>query len=259
MAELWSELVETARKTISSGYYECTKRVEKEHLSLKEALSHKQPVSIIAEIKFASPSAGLIRNHDDPVDIARAMVKGGAIGLSVLTEPVYFKGSIDSLSSIAEEIRVPILMKDIIVNEKQIDMAVRDGADAVLLIVALFDRGYVDRSLKEMIAYSHSKGLDVLLETHTVQEFREGLETDADVLGINNRDLGTMKVDVGTTIGILSKVGTQGRVVVSESGISSAEDVRRLHKCGVGAFLVGSSIMRSADVEGKVRELATAV
>jgi indole-3-glycerol phosphate synthase len=138
-------------------------------------------------------------------------------------------------------------------------VASRLGANVALLIVALFDRGYCEHSLSDMIASAHSKGLEVLLESHTEEEFRSAVRTHADLVGINNRDLATLKVDLGVTKRILEQNSADGKVVVSESGISTAADVRFLRLYGAQAFLVGSAVMLASDVEGKIKELGLAL
>jgi indole-3-glycerol phosphate synthase len=150
-------------------------------------------------------------------------------------------------------------MKDIIISPVQLEAAATVGADAVLLIKALFDRGYCKPGVDEMVVEAHSRGLEVLLEAHSEDEFHRALGSDADMVGINNRDLGTLKVDLNVTKKILEKNPGEGKIVVSESGITKADNVRFLRACGADAFLVGSAIMRADDVEAKVREFVHAL
>ena len=135
------------------------------------------------------------------------MEKGGAVGISVLTEPKHFNGSLSTLMQAREAVKLPILMKDIIIVPEQIEVAAQIGANAVLLIQALFDKGYCEMNVDKTIAYAHSKGLEVLLETHNEDEFKTALETNADLIGINNRNLATLKIDLNTTKQILEKHG----------------------------------------------------
>jgi indole-3-glycerol phosphate synthase len=188
--------------------------------------------------------------------IAEAMARGGAVGISVLTEPKHFHGSLGNLCKVRGTVKLPVLMKDIVVSLLQLSAASRTGANAVLLIQALFDRGYCKQSADEMVADAHARNLEVLLETHNEDEFRRALSSDADLVGINNRDLGTLKVDLNVTQRILQKNPPEGKLVVSESGIHTPADVRFLRGCGAHAFLVGSAVMLSSNVEEKVRELA---
>ncbi|MEM2455165.1 MAG: indole-3-glycerol-phosphate synthase, partial [Candidatus Bathyarchaeia archaeon] len=216
---------------------------------------------IISEIKFVSPSFGLLRSPGNVASIAKCMIEAGAIGLSILTEPTYFSGSLENLLNARVVVEAPILMKDIVVSIEQIEVAWRAGADAVLLIVALFERGYCETGLDEMIKRLHDYGLEVLLETHTAEEFKVALSTDADIIGINNRDLKTLKVDLNVTKRILERFDrseTNGRPIVSESGIRSPEDIRFLRKCGADAFLVGSSIITAEDISKFISRLVNA-
>ena len=149
-------------------------------------------------------------------------------------------------------------MKDIILSPIQIFAASKLGANAILLIQAIFDRGYSEKSLNEMIEGAHQLGLEVLLETHTEEEFRLAIETNADLIGINNRNLGTLKIDLNTTKEILKNNNSYGKVIVSESGIKNPKDLRFLRECGAKAFLIGSSIMLTENIEEKVREFVEA-
>ena len=251
-------LARDARATVDEGYYVHTAPIEPVSASLKNAITQSKTVPVITEIKGASPSAGTIKKGFAPEKIAEAMAKGGAVGISVLTEPKHFDGALSYLARVREAVSLPILMKDIVISSVQLEAASRIGANAVLLIEALFDREYCDSSVDEMIAEAHSRNLEVLLETHSDDEFRRALSSDADMVGINNRDLGTLKVDLSVTKKILEENSAVGKIVVSESGIATADDVRFLHACGAKAFLVGSAIMLANDVEAKVRELVHA-
>ncbi|MEM3055205.1 MAG: indole-3-glycerol-phosphate synthase, partial [Candidatus Bathyarchaeia archaeon] len=214
---------------------------------------------IIAEIKPSSPSHGNLRIIKSVRDIAVAMERGGASGISVLTEPKHFSGSIGLLKEVKHSVNLPVLMKDIIIDPVQIEAASKIGADAILLIFSVFERGYVNYSVHEMIKIAHLKRLEVLLETRGAAEFLSALETEADLVGINNRNLKTLEVDLNVTQQVMSVVGECGKIVVSESGIQNPEDIRFLHACGVKAFLVGSAVMLADNVEGKVRELVHAL
>ncbi|MEM1515580.1 MAG: indole-3-glycerol-phosphate synthase, partial [Candidatus Bathyarchaeia archaeon] len=202
MGDFLDKLAAAAWKNLQEGYY---RRIEAprpgRRRSLKNAIvtlgGSKAP--IISEIKFASPSMGPLRAPRDVEFIAKSMIEAGAVGLSMLTEPIYFSGSIENLSRVSMVVEAPILMKDIIVGMRQIETAWEAGANVVLLIVALFERGYCEASLDDMIEYSHSCGLEVLLETHTPEEFKLALSTEADMIGINNRDLRTLMVDLNVT------------------------------------------------------------
>ncbi|PVX25383.1 MAG: indole-3-glycerol phosphate synthase, partial [Candidatus Bathyarchaeum sp.] len=224
----------------------------------KKAIIENKQNAVITEVKAASPSRGTITKSFDPKEVAASMKRGGATGISVLTEPKHFNGSLSYLAQVRETVELPVLMKDIIIDTVQLEAASIIGANVVLLIEALFERGYSKHSLEEMIAEAHERDLEVLLETHNEDEFRSAIETDSDLVGINNRDLRTLKVDIGVTERILEKVDSQGKVVVSESGMMAPEDIRFLQGCGAQAFLIGSAIMMAGNIEKKVKEFVTA-
>ncbi len=240
------------------GYYDTDKVFRRTHQSLVRAIRHSHRTPIITEIKYASPSSGKIRNFQSPPRIAKAMLNGGACALSILTDPESFRGGLNVLSEVAEAVSVPILMKDIVVSPRQIRAGARLGADAVVLISELFSRGLAETELDETIEEARKLGLEALLEANGALEFEKMRNHKPDLYGINNRNLLTFQVDLDTTERILSKTKPLDRSVVSESGIESAADIRRLKMAGAQAFLVGSSIMKTADIVSKVRELANA-
>lgn len=212
-------------------------------------------VALIAEVKKASPSAGVIRPDFDPVQIARAYERAGASCLSVLTDERFFQGSLDFLRAIREAVQLPLLRKDFIVDERQIREAIEWGADAILLIVAILD----DAGLRRLHDLARAAGLAVLVEVHDEAELDRALATDAELIGVNNRNLKTFQVDLGATERLATRVrghpSGQPRLLVAESGIHGPTDVARMRACGAAAVLVGESLMRHADVEGKAREL----
>ena len=193
----------------------------------------------------------------DPVEIALNMVNGGASALSVLTQPYMFDGSPEFFMKVRKMVKVPMLMKDITVDTIQIDAAKKIGADYFLLIQSIFDKGLVN-DIDGMIDYGHDLGLKVLIEAHTKQEFENSSNTNADIIGINNRNLDTMKIDLSTTEKILHNT-EKTKLIVSESGISTSDDIRFLHKCGADAYLVGSSIMKTDDIQQTVQNLVNAI
>jgi indole-3-glycerol phosphate synthase len=259
MADFLDTLAQSAKVTVDSGYYE-TKNVKSAfNISLKKAILETKNAPVITEIKAASPSAGTIRKNVDARSIAENMEKGGAVGLSVLTEPKHFQGSLLSLVEARKAVKLPILMKDIIISPVQLEAASKAGANVALLIEALFDRGYCECSVHEMIARAHAQGLEVLLEAHTAEEFRSAVRTHADLVGINNRNLATLKVDLNVTKEILEKNEAEGKVVVSESGINTPADLRFLRGYGAQAFLIGSAVMLADDIEKKVEEFVQAL
>jgi indole-3-glycerol phosphate synthase len=258
MPDFLDKLAQDAKTTIATGYYESPKKATIVHASLKQAIAECTKAPVISEVKSASPSAGTIRENMEPKKLAQAMAVGGAVGISVLTEPKHFNGSLGNLSKVRQAVNLPILMKDIIINPLQLATASRMGANAVLLIQALFDRGYCQQPLAQMIGDAHARNLEVLLETHNLDEFRRAVSSDANLVGINNRNLGTLKVDLNVTKRILKKNVANGKLVVSESGICAPADLRFLRECGAHAFLIGSAVMLADDVESKVREFVNA-
>ena len=254
MSDFLDTLAMDATKTIDSGYYRTLVSTKQPKISLKKAILECKANPVITEIKAASPSLGTIRNKVNAKEIAQAMEKGGAVGISVLTEPKYFNGSLQALMEARAAVKLPLLMKDIIIVADQIEVAAQIGANAVLLIEALFEKGYCEMSVDKMIAFAHAKGLEVLLETHTEKEFQSAIETNADLIGINNRNLATLKIDLNTTKEILANHKTHGKTVISESGIKTKADLQFLRDCGAKAFLIGSSIMLTKNIEEKVKE-----
>jgi len=259
MADFLDILAQNAKESVNEGYYEIRTQVATPFVSLKNAVLKSERIPIIAEIKFASPSMGILRKNINVKDIAVAMENGGAVGISVLTEPKHFEGSLVSFIKVRKSVRLPLLMKDIIISPVQLEAASKIGANAVLLIKTLFERGYCERDINDMIIHAHSLNLEVLLETHTEDEFQSALNTDADLIGINNRDLKTLKVDLEITKKILKRTCPHEKVVVCESGIKTPADLRFLHEYGAHAFLIGSAIMTATDVEKKVKEFVMAL
>lgn len=208
------------------------------------------PTAVIAELKKASPSKGIIRPDFDPVAIARSYEAGGAAALSVLTDLSYFQGSLDYLKAIREAVRLPLLRKDFIIGGAQILEARAAGADAVLLIVAAFAGPSADgrtvAQLAELLKLTRELGMDGLVEVHDEAEMQVAAEIGADLIGINNRDLRTFVTDLAVTERVAS-LCPPGALLVSESGIFTASDVRRVHEAGARAILVGESLMRQPE------------
>jgi len=205
---------------------------------------------IIAEVKRASPSKGLIREDFDPVAIARAYAQHGASAISVLTEERFFQGSLAHLEQIRAVVNVPLLRKDFIVDPYQPTEAKSHGADAVLLIAALLD----PRLIGDLCAQANALGLDTLGEVHTEAELHQVLEAGVQVVGINNRDLHTFEVRLATTEKLAPLI-TQGMPAVCESGIDSAAQIAQVEAWGIHVFLVGESLMRVPEPGAKLREL----
>lgn len=227
-------------------------------------------VALIAEIKKASPSKGVIRADLDPAQYARIYEANGAAALSVLTDERFFQGNPEFLKRAREAVDLPVLRKDFIIDEYQVYEARAMGADAILLIAAALDDGRLNRFL----VLARELGMEPLVEVHTEDEMRRALATPAGLIGINNRDLSTFQTDLSTTEklaslarrrgvplghppgGLKEEPGTRGRLLVSESGINTRAGVERLAACGIDAILVGEALVRGDDVAAKVRELS---
>ena len=214
-----------------------------------EALS-RPGISLIAEHKRRSPSAGTIREGSSVEDVVRAYERGGAAALSVLTEPFHFAGSLDDLRAARAATSLPVLRKDFIVDPYQLYEAAAAGADAILLIVAALEEDDLATLLQEAGALD----LDALVEVHDEKELETALEVEADVLGINNRDLTDFSVDIERTYDLLSDVPA-GKTVVSESGFRTRDQLDELERVGVDAVLIGETLMRAPDIEAATRTL----
>lgn len=208
-------------------------------------------VALIAECKERSPSGGWLQRPYDPVSLARRYEANGAAALSVLTEPEFFGGSLDHLQAVRAAVALPVLCKDFIVDPVQVMAARAAGADAVLLIVAVLE----DANLRELLALTRSLGMQALVEVHDESEVERALHADASIIGINNRDLTTMRTAKDTTARLRPLI-PPGRVVVSESGIESRADIDELERMGADAALVGEALLKAPDLEAKVRELS---
>ncbi len=249
------ELAESARRTVAEGYY----KVDDAKLprrSLLNAVKGSKRTPVIAEVKFRSPAEGSLRSHGQVRMIAEAYQRGGVVGISVLTEPKHFEGRLEYVTEVKKTVAVPVLMKDIIIDTFQIDAAERVGADSILLMSSIFAAGYPTSSLDRMIEHAHNRRLEVLLEAHTDEEFKLSLETKADLVGINNRDLETLEVSLDTSRTLLRKeYDRHSKPVICESGISKRSQILELRSLGADGFLVGSAIMKSKEPEHAVRSL----
>jgi indole-3-glycerol phosphate synthase len=213
-------------------------------------------IALIAEVKKASPSAGVICEDFDPVHIAREYEAAGASCLSVLTDEKFFQGSLDYLRQIRAAVELPLLRKDFIIDERQILEAVEWGADAILLIVAILN----DEQLGKFHSLAVEAGLAALVEVHDEAELERALKISPPLIGVNNRNLKSFKVDLATTEKLATRlfpspVTPYASLLVAESGIHTRADVERLQKCGANAILVGESLMKGGNIKSKIREL----
>lgn len=213
----------------------------------------RPPPALIAEVKKASPSAGVICKDFDPVRIAKDYEAAGASCLSVLTDQKFFQGSLEYLKQIRAAVGIPLLRKDFIIDERQIAQSLEGGADAILLIASILD----DKALSHLYRMAQTAGLAVLLEVHDENEMNRAIQIGADLIGVNNRDLKTFKVDLATTERLANRLRESGHnaLLVAESGIHTRADVERLRSCGADAILVGESLMRHGNIAEKVQEL----
>ena len=213
-------------------------------------LKRENRIKFIAEVKKASPSAGIIREDFNYINIAREYEAGGASAISVLTDKEFFKGDIKYLSEIKETVSLPALRKDFIIDPYQIYEARAAGADLVLLIARILAKEEIDAFL----ALSHELGMECLVEVHDNDELEKVLETEAAIIGINNRNLDTFKTNLDTTLQLRHRI-PEGKIVVSESGIKTRADVLALEEAGIDAILIGETLMRSRDISQKIKEL----
>lgn len=248
------QIVYDVRRTIRSGYYRVSlQTIPRARPSFSAAIALQRGYAVIAELKPVSPLAGTLLRDRSPTDVLSQYVRSGAVGISVLTEPVHFGGSLALLAQ-ASQTGLPTLMKDFIIASEQIVAGAVSGASAVLLIVTLFQRRWTSVTLPEAIALAHEHGVEVLAEVASVEEFLIAQQTDADMIGINNRDLVTLHTDVKRTGEILRRV-QKDRLVWSLSGIETAHDIRRLRAAGADAFLIGTALMHAEDPAHKLQEL----
>jgi len=251
--------VENAKKTLS------LEQVQKQAVTLAETDNDKKNrlpfesvisapgLSFICEVKKASPSKGVIAEDFPYLEIAKEYEEGGASAISVLTEPEFFLGSNDYLREISAAVRIPTLRKDFIIDQYQIYEAKLLGAKAILLICALLEQ----QTLKDFILTAKELSLDCLVEIHSEDEAQEALSAEAHIIGINNRDLTTFNVDTGLAER-LKKQLPSGILTVAESGIKTADDIRKLKDTGVDAVLIGESLMRAKDRKAFLKELVSA-
>ncbi len=207
-------------------------------------------INIIAEIKKASPSKGIIREDFNPVEIAKIYQDNGAVAISVLTDKKFFQGDIQYLNQIRKNVLLPLLRKDFIIDEYQLYEAKAFGADAVLLIAAVLDKN----QLTEYMELSREIGLENLVEVHSFKDLEKTMYCEAEIIGINNRDLKTFEISLKTSFELTREI-PKNKVIVSESGINTNEDIVSLQKSGVNAFLIGEALMKEKDIAKKLKKL----
>jgi len=255
-------LVNNSFKALDNGYYDLEKNANFENhknIDLRKKLVECKHVPLITEIKFASPSKGIILDQENIKieNIVEEVEKENSCGISILTQPYLFHGSLEFILRARKKTSLPILMKDIIVSDVQIKAAKSTGADCILLIKTIFDQNMTEGSLEKFCEYAKKMGLQVIIETHLVNEFEETVKSNkknhqiCDIIGINNRNLDNLTIDLNITKEILSLCNKNNNLVLSESGINSKENINYLKKSGADAFLVGTSLMENINLLGK--------
>ena len=246
-------LVSNAEELVAEGYYRAVESDRRSPSFLESLGTDDQSADVIVEIKFASPTMRSGKSAAAFDNLLAALVAVEPLGLSVLAEPRIFGGHLDFVRRAART-ALPVLMKDIIVDSRQIDAAAASGASAVLVIQTLATRGFLRMPVQTLIDRAHDRDMDVVLEVHTLDEWDAATATDADVLGINNRDLSTMDVDLGTTRRLLSS-RPKDRPAIAMSGIDRRDQIDEMLHAGADAVLVGTSVMASPNPARKLGEL----
>lgn len=241
--------VAEVKKQVSVSHLDRAIALRTKYFDFQKALKADK-TNIIAEVKKASPSKGIIREDFSPVEIAKAYEQGGAAAISVLTDKEFFKGDIEYLSDVRDAVSLPLLRKDFIIDDIQILEAAAYGADAVLLIAAVLD----EMKINDFMAMAKSLKMAALVEVHNQDELDKVLKTDAEIIGINNRNLQTFDVDIKVSVDLAAQIPSE-KIKVSESGIFTKNDIDFLKEKGLNAFLIGESLMRSDDISAKLSEL----
>jgi indole-3-glycerol phosphate synthase len=218
--------------------------------SFKKNISRKGHINLIAEIKRSSPSQGVIRNDMDPVRISLAYNAAGASAISVLTDERFFDGKLEYIKMVKDRVTIPVLRKDFIIDEYQVYQSAAAGADAILLIANILTQ----EELSRYYSLARDLGMDVLMEVHNAEEVEKALSTPATIIGINNRDLTDFNVDISVTQQLIRLI-PENKIIVSESGIETYEQVMFLKSLGVNAVLIGETFMRAENIGEKVRDL----
>jgi indole-3-glycerol phosphate synthase len=245
------EEVEQRKKAVPMTYLQERIARQKPVFALGPALKGDH-IRLIAEVKQASPSRGVLNAQLNHTELAQTYAESGAAAISVLTEKNYFMGTIEHLAAIKEVVGVPLLRKDFIFDHYQIYESRAYGADALLLIAAILNQG----QLKDLLSLSRSLGLGCLVEVHNESEIERAMFSEAEIIGINNRDLNTFAVDINTTRRLRPLV-PKGKIVVSESGIKGRRDMEKLRKWGVDAALIGEALVTAGDVRAKMKEFSS--
>ena len=222
--------------------------------SLREALERSKSLALIAELKRKSPSQGMLRERFDPVSLGQSLEAAGATALSVLTDEYYFEGNIEFMRDVKQFTEIPVLRKDFIIDPYQVYESVFYGADAVLLIVRLLPEELLINCLQAAEALS----VDALVEVHSEADLKAALACGSTMIGINHRDLNTMKINTSLSEALVPKIPS-GKLIIAESGIQNAEDVQRMKRLGVHGLLIGEALMTAADPAMKAKQLFSGI
>ncbi|MCQ9206398.1 MAG: indole-3-glycerol phosphate synthase TrpC [Omnitrophica bacterium] len=252
-----SKIINEKRKTIEKSRIKMPEQKLKElagkiylKSSFKRNIARPHHINLIAELKKATPQRGIIRGDFNPIKIALTYQAGGASALSIITDERFFEGRINTLKELRGKVTIPLLRKDFIIDEYQIYESLYYGADAILLIAQIL----TDEELAHFYKLSKELGMDVLMEVHNEEDVEKVLRTGASIIGINNRDLNTFRVDLATTQRLVRLI-PESKVKVSESGIKTYEDVMFLKSLGINAVLIGEAFMLADDIAAKMREI----
>ncbi|WP_409250971.1 indole-3-glycerol phosphate synthase TrpC [Bacillus sp. SCS-153A] len=246
MADILTKIIDRKKQEVAqlkeNGYEKSNLNKETDR-KLFNALHSSTVLGIVAEIKRASPSKGEIASAVEPAEQAKIYEQGGASAISVLTDTDFFNGSIEDLKEVRREVDLPLLCKDFFIDEIQIDRAKDAGANIILLIVAALPQG----RLEELYQYALSQGLEVLVEIHDEEEAERAAALDANIIGINNRNLKTFEIDLAHTVRLAPLLNDKHRVIISESGMKTRDDAMKAAAAGADGILVGETLMRSSD------------
>lgn len=253
LVEILEEKKREVERLKTTGHPVPVAPVWEDRRDFERALTSNFGIDLIAEIKFGSPSAGIIRENSDPVAIGQAYEKSGAAAISLLTDRIFFKGDLQNLPKLRQAVSLPILRKDFIIDEIQIMESARFGADAVLLIARILSV----EQLKNLLDAARGYGIEVLTEIHDEEDLEKALDCNAKIIGINNRDLDTFEVSLNTTLKLAPRIPPD-RVLVSESGIHTGQDMLAFKGLNIQAVLVGSALMGAGDQGEKALEMVKA-
>jgi indole-3-glycerol phosphate synthase len=259
MPDFLSQIVTEVRSLLKEGYYDLEGTDETRGMkSLLSAIKAARGRAVIAEVKPSTPTKGLLTENLNIREYIKSVEKAGVVGFSILTQPRYFEGSLNNLREARKSTSLPLLMKDFVISDRQIEAARKLGADAVLLIQGIFDSELSLDSEEDLISKAHDRGLEVLNEVNTADELTRASSSGSDILGINHRNLRTLELDNTLAERLLENPGNRGHVIVAESGVNGPEDARRYFQLGADAILVGSYLMQAEDALNAARLLVTA-